>query len=61
VRIRISDDGTPFDPLTVGTVERDFDELDMGGMGISLAKQAASDIDYAYADGRNVLTMHFEA
>ena len=59
VRIRISDDGTPFDPLAADLAERDFDELDMGGMGISLAKQAASDIDYAYVDGRNVLTMHF--
>lgn len=59
VRIRFSDDGTPFDPLTVDLAERDFDDLDMGGMGISLVKQAVSDIDYEHAGGRNVLTLHF--
>lgn len=57
--VRLSDDGMPFDPLSATSPDREFEELDQGGMGIMLAKQACSDMDYAYVDGRNVLTLRF--
>ncbi|MDO4796889.1 MAG: SpoIIE family protein phosphatase [Coriobacteriales bacterium] len=56
---RISDDGVPFDPLAHDGEERAFEDLDMGGMGIMLIREACDDVAYEYVDGRNVLTMRF--
>ena len=59
IRITFSDDGTPFDPLTYVSVERDFEDWDQGGLGIHFVKQTCDDLSYAHTDGRNVLTLSF--
>lgn len=53
------DDGAPFDPLMAQTIEKDFEDLDSGGMGIALVKSIANELSYQRNGGRNVLTMAF--
>lgn len=60
VIVRISDDGIPFDPLSLDEEEHTFEDLEFGGMGISFIRQSCDNIAYAYEDGKNVLTMTFE-
>ena len=55
--VRIADDGTPFDPVSAKPIERAFEDLDKGGMGIKLIKKICESVDYAYVDGKNVLTL----
>ena len=57
--IRLSDDGTPFDPLSNEPAEREFEDLEFGGMGIKFIKESCDEVSYEYAEGRNVLTMSF--
>lgn len=56
----LEDDGVPFDPLMAKPIERDFEELDNGGMGIALVKGIASELSYQRSGGRNVLTLAFD-
>ena len=56
----LEDDGAPFDPLMADPVEKEFEELDDGGMGIALVKRIANDLSYQRNAGRNVLTLEFE-
>ena len=53
------DDGASFDPLGAEPIEKDFEELDSGGMGVALVKQLADTLDYNRTDNRNVLTLGF--
>ena len=56
--VTFTDDGKPFDPLAPRE-QKDFEELDEGGMGILLMKQSSDEISYRREDGKNVLTMDF--
>ncbi len=56
---RLADDGTPFDPLAHEAEERDFEELDMGGMGIMLIREVCDEVTYEHVNGKNVFTMKF--
>ena len=40
-------------------IEKDFEDFDEGGMGISLVKQLCSDISYRNTDGKNILSLEF--
>ena len=59
VRLVISDDGKPFDPLA----KRDPDttlsaaERDIGGLGILIVKKTMSPVTYRRRNGNNILTM----
>lgn len=53
-----TDDGEPFDPLAP-RAEKDFEDLDEGGMGISLIKQIAQKAEYSRENGRNILKLTF--
>jgi len=55
----LEDDGAPFDPLMTQPIEKDFEELDSGGMGISLVKNIADELSYRRSGGRNILTLTF--
>ena len=55
--IRLIDDGIPYDPVTAEPIERDFDDLDQGGMGIAFIKQTCSELSYERDGDKNVLTM----
>ena len=57
VRVTLSDDGVPFDPLAFEPVERDFEDWDEGGLGIGFVRQICDDVAYVHAEGRNVLTL----
>lgn len=54
-----SDDGKTFDPTIALTEEKDFDELDSGGMGLQLIRQTVSSVRYERKDERNLLTLTF--
>ena len=58
LKVTLADDGTPFDPLASGPANRAFDELDSGGMGISLICSLAAHVSYTRTT-RNVLTLVF--
>jgi serine/threonine-protein kinase RsbW len=61
--VRVTDWGTPFNPLTYETLdlERDFAERELGGMGIHLARRVAHEIAYQRTGGANQLTVVFRS
>ena len=54
-----SDNGIPFDPADADVGEKEFEELDRGGMGIMFAHMLSEEMKYSRADGRNILTLRF--
>lgn len=54
----LADDGKPFDPVSAKPIVRRLEDLDKGGMGIKLIKKVCENVEYAYADGMNVLTLY---
>ncbi len=58
VQVTFSDNGKMFNPLESKN-EKDFEDFDEGGMGISLVKELCSDIHYSNTDGKNILSMEF--
>ena len=59
VEATLADDGVPFDPLSAEPVDRQFEDLDAGGMGIGLYRSLATDVRYRREGGRNILTLCF--
>ena len=59
LQVIFSDDGIPFDPTAAAAEEKPFEELDSGGMGLSLIRQTASSARYERRDGMNVFTLDF--
>jgi len=59
LNIRVEDDGKPFDPLQAvsADIETPFEENEIGGWGIYLAKQVMDEISYRQKDGLNQLTL----
>ena len=58
VTVIFADVGKLFNPLARKN-EKDFDDFDEGGMGISLVKELCSGIHYNSTDGKNVLSLEF--
>lgn len=58
VHVIFSDNGKMFNPLESKN-EKEFEDFDAGGMGISLVKELCSDIQYNNTDGKNILSMEF--
>ncbi|MCY4416840.1 MAG: ATP-binding protein [Chloroflexi bacterium] len=60
VRVEISDDGRPFDPLT-DAMEPDLDasleDRAIGGLGIHLVREMMDELHYSREDGKNRLAM----
>ena len=60
VRVEISDDGRPFDPLN-DAAEPDLDapleERPIGGLGIHLVREMMDELHYSREDGKNRLAM----
>lgn len=58
-KIRVEDDGKPFNPLTAKEPDLpdDVDDCKPGGLGIHLIKHFMDDIRYKRQQNRNVLTM----
>lgn len=59
VVIQFLDGGTPFDPLARGEVDLSPEAFMRreGGLGIFLVKESMDDVQYAYEDGKNILTV----
>lgn len=57
LRVVLADDGIPFDPLAAEPADKDFEDLDSGGMGINLVRQLASHLEYQRNGDRNILTI----
>ena len=59
VTFRLSDWGTPFDPLQKPDpdITLSVEERQIGGLGIFIVKKTMDAVRYAYEDGKNILTM----
>ena len=58
--IRFSDNGSGFDPVNSAAQEKEFEEFDTGGMGISLVKQITEKLTYRRIEDKNILRMVFK-
>ena len=58
IKITFTDDGEKFNPLESKN-EKEFEEFDEGGMGISLVKELCSNIKYSNVNGENILSLEF--
>lgn len=59
ISIFFVDNGKRFNSLESNT-EKDFEDLDEGGMGIMLVKELCSNMEYSYIDEKNILTLEFK-
>jgi anti-sigma regulatory factor (Ser/Thr protein kinase) len=59
ITFRMTDKGTPFDPLKKPDpdITLSAEERQIGGLGIFIAKKTMDTITYAYENGENILTM----
>ena len=59
ITFRMTDKGTPFDPLKKPDpdITLPAEERQIGGLGIFIAKKTMDEITYAYENGENILTM----
>ena len=59
VTIQFLDSGKPFDPLAKEDADTTLsaEERGIGGLGILMVKKSMDAVDYAYVDGKNILTI----
>ena len=59
VTFRMTDQGTPFDPLAKSDpdITLSAEDREIGGLGIFIAKKTMDTITYAHKNGENILTM----
>ena len=59
VTIQFLDSGKPFNPLAKedADITLSAEERGIGGLGILMVKKSMDAVDYAYEDGKNVLTI----
>ena len=59
ITFRMSDKGTPFDPLKKPDpdITLSAEEREIGGLGIFITKKIMDSVSYSYENGENVLTM----
>ena len=59
LELRFLDSGVPFDPLTREDADTSPEALQsrVGGLGILIVKKTMDEVRYAYADGKNILTI----
>ena len=57
--VTLADGGTPFDPLAREDPDLSLpaEEREIGGLGILMVKKNMDEVNYAYRDGQNILTM----
>lgn len=58
ITVTFSDDGLPFDP-TRHHSNKEFSELDTGGMGISIVRGIAEKMQYKRENEKNILKLIF--
>jgi anti-sigma regulatory factor (Ser/Thr protein kinase) len=59
ITFRMTDKGTPFDPLKKPDpdITLSAEEREIGGLGIFITKKTMDSVYYAYENGENILTM----
>ena len=59
ITFRMTDKGTPFDPLKKPDpdITLSAEEREIGGLGIFITKKTMDTVSYAYENGENILTM----
>ena len=59
ITFRMSDQGTPFDPLQKPDpdITLSAEDREIGGLGIFITKKTMDTVTYAYENGENILTM----
>ena len=59
ITFRMSDKGTPFDPLNKPDpdITLPAEEREIGGLGIYITKKTMDEVTYTYENGENILTM----
>jgi serine/threonine-protein kinase RsbW len=59
IRLTLTDDGKPFNPLVVEppNLDTDLEHRRVGGLGIHFMRSVMDDVGYDYIDGKNVLCM----
>lgn len=59
VTIQFLDNGKPFNPLAKedADITLPAEEREIGGLGILMVKKSMDAVDYAYEDGKNILTI----
>ena len=59
ITFRMTDKGTPFDPLKNPDpdITLSAEDREIGGLGIFIAKKTMDELNYAYENGENILTM----
>ena len=59
ITFRMTDKGTPFDPLKKPDpdITLSAEEREIGGLGIFITKKTMDTVEYAYENGENILTM----
>ena len=59
LKFRVEDDGKPFDPTEHYNpdIEKDFEDREIGGMGIHLIKRLMDVVEYEFSNGRNILVV----
>ena len=59
ITFRVTDNGTPFDPLKKPDpdITLSAEEREIGGLGIFITKKTMDSVTYAYENGENILTM----
>jgi len=57
LQFRVENDGKPFDSTEFYNpdVEKDFDDREIGGMGIHLIRSLMDEMKYEFSQGRNIL------
>lgn len=58
LKLLFTDDGMPYNPLETEDpdVTLGIDEREVGGLGIFIARKIMDELDYTYAEGKNLLT-----
>jgi anti-sigma regulatory factor (Ser/Thr protein kinase) len=59
LRIRVEDDGLPFNPLAhpVPDLSLPMEEKPIGGLGIHMIRNSLDEVEYCREKGKNILTM----
>ncbi|MFM7187818.1 MAG: ATP-binding protein [Armatimonadota bacterium] len=59
LRVVLSDDAAPFDPLVQAAPDLSLpiEDRPIGGLGIHMLRQMSTKFDYAFENGRNVVTI----
>lgn len=57
-RVTFTDEGIPFDPLSVPEPDPDLppDEREIGGMGIQIVRKSMDSAEYVYREGKNIFS-----